>query len=145
MSDRKKIRLTDLVEPEAYAELSVGDLQVHKLGAGDIANILLKFPALLTVFESGKISPSTLPVLGDSAPEAVPTLVALAAGMPGKKGVTQAKILSATDQVKVIKKALEISMPGGIENFFDDLAQLMEGLAPVPEAPGNPDVVRRPD
>lgn len=125
---KKRVQLTELAPRRSIVEISLGEIEVSKLGAGEIARLFLKYPELQKI-GSGKISTKAIAA---SAPEAVPEIIALATG-DGDEGILGARALDAGDQLILLSEIFKISFPKGLAGFFAQVATAMRALSPQPE------------
>lgn len=125
---KKRVQLTELAPRRSIVEISLGEIEVSKLGAGEIARLFLKYPALQKI-GSGKISTKAI---AGAAPEAIPEIIALATG-DGDDGIQGARALDAGDQLILLSEVFKISFPKGLSGFLAQVATAMEALAPQPE------------
>ncbi|UFM66800.1 hypothetical protein LOS78_12775 [Paracoccus sp. MA] len=126
------VSLLDIAPLEFHAELSVGKVRVYRLGAGDIAQMFLIFPGIRAIFSDRPAGPGEMVRLAQELPDAIPYLVSYACGLRGPDGIAAARNLPAADQMIVIEKVKEISLPEGGRDFF----AAAERLLPQQAEPG---------
>lgn len=119
------VTLQDLLGGDEYVEISRGRIALRGLGVGEVLDFVTRYP-VLQVGEGLKIS---APALIAAAPAAVPEIIALACGMPGKSGQDAARRLSAPDQALIIEAVIERTMPDGPGPFVEILARLLRKLS----------------
>lgn len=127
---KKRVQLTELAPRRSVVVISIGEIEISKLGAGELARLFLKYPALQSV-GSGKISASAL---ATAAPGAIPEIIALAAG-DGDDGIAGAKSLDAGDQLLIISEIFRITFPQGLAGFFGQVTGAMKALSSRPDSP----------
>lgn len=135
--ERKKIKLTDLVERKVFAETSQGDIEVGKLGLGEIAGIMLSFPGVAKAMskKDGVSNAERMKHLANDAPEAIPFIIAAGCGMPGDRGRKAARRLSAQDQIIVLLEIFDVSFPEGLNGFLGVIERAADKVAPEVEMP----------
>ncbi len=119
------VTLQDLLGADEYVEISRGRMAVRGLGVGEVLDLIARYP-VLHVDDGVKIS---APALIKSAPVAVPEIIALACGMPGKSGQDAARRLSAPDQALIIEAIIERTLPEGAGPFVETLARIMQKIS----------------
>lgn len=119
------VTLQDLLGADEYVEISRGRMAVRGLGVGEVLDLIARYP-VLQVDDGVKIS---APALIRSAPSAVPEIIALACGMPGKSGQDAARRLSAPDQALIIEAIIERTLPEGAGPFVETLARIMQKIS----------------
>ena len=119
------VTLQDLLGAEEYVEISRGRIATRGLGVGEVLDLISRYP-VLQVDDGVKIS---APALIRSAPSAVPEIIALACGMPGKSGQDAARRLSAPDQALIIEAIIERTLPEGAGPFVETLARIMQKIS----------------
>jgi hypothetical protein len=132
------IKLTDLVQRIEYADISAGRIEIRPLGVGVIGKLFLQFPALLGAIDGDRIDAKTIASLAQSAPAAIPAIIAHGCGMPGPAGEKAVERLTPADQMTILAKIFEVSFPEGLASFFDSLGALMGRLGktrPAAKAP----------
>lgn len=143
------IKLTDLIQRIEYAEISAGRIEVRPLGVGVIGKLFLQHPALLGAIDGDRIDAKAIAGLAQSAPAAIPSIIAAGCGMPGPTGEKAVERLTPADQMTVLAKIFEISFPEGLASFFDSLGAILVRLGKTGPAPKVPeeslDIVDRPD
>lgn len=125
---KKRVQLTELAPRRSVVQISIGEIEVGKLGAGEIARLFLRYPELKQI-GSGKIQAKAIAA---SAPDAIPEIIALSTG-DGDDGILGAKALDATDQLIVLAEIFRISLPMGVAGFFAQVAPVMQALVPRQE------------
>lgn len=125
---KKRVQLTELAPRRSVVQISIGEIEIGKLGAGELARLFLRYPALQQV-GSGKISAKAL---AGAAPEAIPEIIAMATG-DGDDGIQGARALDAGDQLLILSEAFKISFPQGLAGFFAQVAAAMKALSPKVE------------
>lgn len=140
------ISLADVVAVEEYADLTRGRMRIHLLGAGDIAQMLILFPALRAVLRGDELDGQGLVRLAQEAPDAIPYLISCGCGMPGHAGMRAARNLNAADQMRLVRRIIDVSFPGGSSDFFEEVERLIPPVAPTPtpseeNAPELPDEI----
>lgn len=128
-----RIKLTDIAPRTTVVKISAGEIEVGKISAGEIAALALRFPALAALVGAEGSGPAVAKLLSEAAPEALPAIVAMACGMPGRRGEEGAKSLLAVDQLKILAEIAENSFPDGIASFFEALEELSAKIAPEQE------------
>lgn len=131
---KKRVQLTELAPRRSVVQISIGEIEIGKLGAGELARLFLRYPALRQV-GSGKISAKNL---AGAAPEAVPEIIAMATG-DGDDGILGARSLDAGDQLLILSEVFKILFPQGLAGFFAQVAAAMKALSPQPD-PATPSV-----
>lgn len=106
----RDVTLADILGAHNFVETAFGRLDVFGVDFADLLTLLAKYPAIQAEGTSMKIDAE---VLLQVAPEAVPEIISMACGMPGRDGQRAAKRLSPVDQMKVINAAIEKTMPEG--------------------------------
>lgn len=119
------VTLQDLLGADEYVEISRGRIATRGLGVGEVLDLIARYP-VLQVDDGVKIS---APALIRSAPAAVPEIIALACGMPGKSGQDAARRLSAPDQALIIEAVIERTLPAGPGPFVETLARIMQKIS----------------
>lgn len=119
------ITLSDLLGDDGFVETARGRLEVRGLGVGEILKLITKYPVLAS--SDGSVSIS-VPALLDVAPDAVPEIIAIACGSPGKAGERAVRTLAACDQAKILHFVIERSLPGGPGPFVEQVAKLLRAL-----------------
>lgn len=122
---KKRVQLTELAPRRSVVQISIGEIEIGKLGAGELAGLFLRYPALQQV-GSGKISAKSL---AGAAPEAIPEIIAMATG-DGDEGIPGARSLDAGDQLLILSEIFRISFPAGLAGFFAQVAAAMKALSP---------------
>lgn len=117
------MRLEDLVNTSNTVKLTKGETEVFGIGVGDIASILVRFPALQAVANGENADIMT--ILSVVAPEAVPIILSIGLGRPGKKGEALVKNLPPVDQVRVLRKVIELTFPDGIASFVQEIEAMV--------------------
>lgn len=119
------VTLSDLLGVDEYVEISRGRIAARGLGVGEVLDLVARYP-VLQVGDGLKIS---APALISAAPSAVPEIIALACGMPGKAGQDAARRLSAPDQALIVEAVIERTMPDGPGPFVEILGRLLKKLS----------------
>lgn len=129
IDDDDVIGLEDLAPIERLVELTgTGKkLRVRPLGAGEIAVLFMSFPQILQLAskkEGESIDAAVLLSIGQSAPDAIPAIIAMSQGKRTKKAIDLARRITATDQLKLVTAIIDISMPGGADAFLAAVEEL---------------------
>lgn len=121
---KKTVDLTKLAPRTSVCEISIGNVELTRLSVGDIAAVMIKFPAISSMLNGGGIN---LSELASAAPEAIPYIIAL--GTKGKEeALDGVKSLSAEDQLKLIEAVFNNSFENGIASFFEVLASAARAI-----------------
>lgn len=117
------VDLTKIAPRKTYCQTSIGKIEIRKIGVGDIAAIMLKYPQIGALFRDAKKSIGLNTIAG-SVPEAIPEIIAY--GTPAKldslPGILE---LDAGDQIKLFAEVFNNSFPGGITGFFQVATEAM--------------------
>lgn len=129
---KKRVQIIDLAPRSSVVQISIGEVEVSKLGAGELVRLFLNYPSLRAV-GSGKID---VQALASDCPGAIPEIISLGTGN-GDEGINGANALDACDQLLILTEIIEISFPNGVRSFLERLATVMKALS-LKQAQENP-------
>lgn len=121
------VSLVDIVPQSRTVELSIGAVELRGLGLRHIADLLVRFPELRKLWAGG--APALdIDTLIETAPDAVGTIIAIAASQP-EAAATIGDVLSIDDAAECLIAIRELTMPGGVDPFVEKLSRLLGGDA----------------
>jgi len=117
------VSLVDIVPQSRTVELSIGAVELRGLGLRHIADLLVRFPELRKLWAGG--APALdIDTLIETAPDAVGTIIAIAASQP-EAAATIGDVLSIDDAAECLIAIRELTMPGGVDPFVEKLSRLL--------------------
>lgn len=129
------MKLEDLVLSGNTAQCSFGALEVRGLDLIELSWIFVRFPELGVLANGGDIDPITL--MSRVAPDALPAIIAAGCDMSGEAGEEKARKISASDQLRIISKIVDLTFPDGIDAFGAEIEEVAPAdlqKAPAPSA-----------
>lgn len=127
---KKRVQVTDLAPRSSVVATSVGEVVVHKLGAGELVSLFLTYPSLRTI-GSGKLNVAQL---ADDCPEAIPEIISRGLGI-GDEGINGVRALDPCDQLLILIEIVEVTFPEGVKSFLERLGTLMAVLQKKAQSP----------
>ncbi len=127
----KYVSIEDLIGDQHYADLPSGSIKIRPLGVGEIAGMVLMWPEIGAILRGDPVHPETLSAIARGMPEAVPYMISLSLGLGGLPGVPAVCRLSATDQMTILSRTLEVTFPSGTGPFFVLVDELLPPVAPA--------------
>lgn len=110
------------------------DVAVYGIGIGVIAKLFRSFPQISTVMKDrakGGAPDIDLMEILDKAPGAVAMLIAAGFGHFGEPEYERAAAnLSVEEQIAVIRKIIDVTMPNGIGPFVESIGGMAAALDP---------------
>lgn len=117
------VSLVDIVPQTRTVTIAAGDITLRGLGLRQIADLLVRFPELRKLLVEG--APAIeIDLLLMSAPDAIGTIVAEAAGQPEAAGAI-ADALSLEDMAECLVAIRDLTMPNGPAPLFERVTRLM--------------------
>jgi hypothetical protein len=145
------VSLVDIVPQKRRVQIAVYDedgvptgesavLELRGLGLRQIADLFLTFQGLRNIFTEGAPALSPTEII-DRAPDAIGTIIALAAGQPeaAEKIVDVGGGLTPDEIGDCLEAIYELTFPRGVTPFLLRLAPFMGLVADVPSG-GDPDM-----
>jgi hypothetical protein len=127
------VSLVDIVPQKRTVQLAAGELELRGLGLRQIADLFLTFPSLRNIFTEGApaLSPAEIIVC---APDAIGTIIALAAGQPeaAEKIVDVGGGLTPDEIGDCLEAIYELTFPRGVTPFLIRLAPFLGLIADAP-------------
>ena len=114
--------------PDPWHEVPVGDktVRIRAVSLMDVARLVRRFPAALDVLEGKRNIAEALVACG---PEVVCALVAAGFGRIGDEAAEAAVARLPDEQVlALLAEILRITMPDGVESFFQKLAGALQSV-----------------
>ncbi|MBR0876881.1 hypothetical protein JQ608_06655 [Bradyrhizobium liaoningense] len=114
----------------SFATHTINGVEVHVTGvsATGIAVLLDRFPEIRALL-TGKAVDMTPEDIVAKVPAAIDAILAAGTGNPGDaRAEAVARNLPAGDQLELLKKIIEVTMPKGVGPFADALMGIMGGL-----------------
>lgn len=126
--------LLDIAPASATVNIRGTAVAVPGLGAAGIASLMRRFPSIKDLLTGKGLNLDMEGLLG-TGPEAVAAMIAAGCGMPGnEKAEEAAGALALGDQIEVLSKVLEVTLPDGPKNIEARLVEMLRrvGLSPTP-------------
>jgi hypothetical protein len=119
------VSLVDIVPQKRTVQISGGELELRGLGLRQIADLLLRFPALRNLLVQGapELEVDALIIM---APDAIGAVIAEAAGQPEAAEAIADK-LAIDDITECLLAVRDLTMPNGPAPFLDRLTRLING------------------
>lgn len=116
------VSLVDIVPQTRIVFIEAGELELRGLGLRHIADLLLRFPELRKLWVSG--APALdVETLIENAPDAISTIIAIAAGQP--QAAANVDAMSIEDVLECLIAIRELTLPGGADPFAEKLGRLL--------------------
>lgn len=122
--------LLDIAKSEHTVPVQGKEIPVYGVSARGFASLFARFPDVAELFQ-GRDVEFTPQKLIELVPDAIAAIISAGTGEPGNKEVEEvAARLPAGDQLLLIEKIVELTMPQGVGPFVDRL-QSLAGVAGV--------------
>lgn len=131
------VSLLDIAALPATVNIRGVEITVRGISAKGVAHLLAKFPEirLLVTGQSVDMTPERLL---EAVPDAVAAIIAAGAGDPDDPAnaafESAAAGLAVVEQLDLLAKILELTLPGGVNPFIKRLAAAMKGLGVADES-----------
>ena len=118
--------LTEIAPLKASVKVQGTDVSVYGVSALGVAILFKRFPDLAGLLNGKPIEPASL---FDYGAEAVAAIIAAGCGTPGDADAEAvASRLSISDQLALLVEIIELTLPGGLGPFVENLVRARGAL-----------------